>query len=153
LEFNLFTAGYAMSRQPAESDQFKEGIAWQWQDLDVCVDEKLDRTNPDFAKYMRLRVSKAPSAPAGIHGLLRTISRVLPQHGRHAGQSGDWQTARKIYANATHSREYQDWKHRDVLEQRIRSAQANVAEFNAPVGAKTAIMINCPISCLACHQQ
>jgi Integrase core domain len=100
-EFNLFTAGYVMSRQPADSDQFKEGIAWQWQNLDVCVDEKVDRTNPDFAKYMRLESKQGPKracwnswiAPHNFEGFFLNMGDILVK-------AGDWQTARKIYANA-----------------------------------------------------
>jgi hypothetical protein len=39
-EFNLFTAGYVMSGEPAGSKQFKQAIDWEWQNLDVCVGEK-----------------------------------------------------------------------------------------------------------------
>jgi Integrase core domain len=100
-EFNLFAAGYVMSRQPADSDQFKEGIAWQWQNLDVCVDEKVDRTNPDFAKYMRLESKQGPKracwnswiAPHNFEGFFLNMGDMLVK-------AGDWQTARKIYANA-----------------------------------------------------
>ena len=45
-EFNLFTAGYMMSRLPADSPRFKQGLEWQWQNLDVCVGEKVDRLEP-----------------------------------------------------------------------------------------------------------
>jgi hypothetical protein len=44
-EFNLFTAGYVMSRLPADSPRFKEGLEWQWRTLDVCVQERIDRVS------------------------------------------------------------------------------------------------------------
>ncbi len=45
-EFNLFTGGFVLSRLPADSPRFKEGLEWQWRTLDVCVQERIDRTNP-----------------------------------------------------------------------------------------------------------
>lgn len=46
---------------------------------------------------------------------------------------------------------------REVLEDRIRYAQNNVAAFNAPVGATyrgdKQTMVTTAFSCMACHQQ
>ena len=53
-EFNLFTAGYVMSRLPADSPQFREGLEWQWRTLDECIEGKIDRANPDYSQYMSL---------------------------------------------------------------------------------------------------
>jgi hypothetical protein len=154
-EFNLFTAGYVMSREPAASDRFKEGLDWQWQNLDACVDGKVDRTDPDFSRYAALETTEGPKrscwntwiAPHNVEGFFLNMGDMLVK-------AGDWQAARKIYANAKISRAYQAWKYRDVLDERIRSAEANVAEFNAPAGrAKTVILVNSAISCLVCHQQ
>jgi hypothetical protein len=59
-EFNLFTAGYVLSREPANSDRFKDALNWQWQNLDVCVDGNVDRDNPDFTKYKALETTEGP---------------------------------------------------------------------------------------------
>ena len=48
-QFNLFTAGYVMSRQPADSPGFREGLHVEWHNLDVCAQEKIDRANPDYS--------------------------------------------------------------------------------------------------------
>ncbi|MEZ4736475.1 MAG: hypothetical protein R3E79_56030 [Caldilineaceae bacterium] len=37
-EFNLFTPGYVMSRLPANSPRFQEGLEWQWRTLDECIE-------------------------------------------------------------------------------------------------------------------
>ena len=72
-------------------------------------------------------------------------------------KSGDWQTARKVYAAAKQSPDYAQWPYRDILEQRIRDAQANVAAFNAqtPPGKKASapMMVSSGYACMACHQQ
>jgi hypothetical protein len=49
---------------------------------------------------------------------------------------------------------YAEWKYRDVLEDRIQSAETNVAVVNAPFAStKTVIMVNSAFSCMACHRQ
>jgi hypothetical protein len=58
-EFNLFTGGYVMSRLPADSPRFREGLEWQWRTLDECIEGKLDRANPDYAPYMAKRRPRA----------------------------------------------------------------------------------------------
>jgi hypothetical protein len=154
-EFNLFTGGYVLSQKPADSDQFKEGLEWQWRTLDLCVGEKVDRANPDYAKYMKLETREGPKrvcwnswiAPHNFEGFFLNMGDMLVK-------SGDWQTGRKIYAIAKLAHEYPTWPHRDVLEQRIQSAEANMALFNAPPSRdKPVMMINSTISCMACHQQ
>jgi hypothetical protein len=68
-EFNLFTGGYVMSRLPPDSPRFREGLEWQWRTLDECIEEKIDRANPDYSRYMSKETKRAGSGPAGIRGM------------------------------------------------------------------------------------
>jgi hypothetical protein len=154
-EFNLFTAGYVMSPQPADSPRFREGLEWEWRNLDVCAQEKIDRANPDYSKYMSFETKEGPKrvcwnswiAPHNFEGFFLNMGDMLVK-------SGDWQTAQKIYATAKLSREYSSWKFQDVLEDRIKQAQSNIAPFKMPnETSKTKMMINSEFSCMACHQQ
>lgn len=154
-EFNLFTGGYVMSRLPADSPQFQEGLEWQWRNLDECIEGKLDRTNPDYSQYMSLETKEGQKracwnswiAPHNLEGFFLNMGDMLVK-------SGDWQTAQKIYANAKLSKEYASWKYQAVLDDRIKQAQDNVALFNAPnETADARIMINSEFACMACHQQ
>jgi hypothetical protein len=154
-EFNLFTAGFVMSRLPADSPRFKEGLEWQWRTLDLCVGERFDRANPDYAKYMSLETKEGPKracwnswiAPHNFEGFFLNMGDMLVK-------SGDWQTARKIYVNAKHSRDYAKWRFGAVLDERIAQAEENVAAFNGAQGAPPRpIMINSAFACTACHQQ
>ena len=154
-EFNLFTGGYVMSRLPADSPQFQEGLEWQWRNLDECIEGKLDRANPDYCPYMSLEIREGRKracwnswiAPHNFEGFFLNMGDMLVK-------SGDWQTAQKIYANAKLSKEYASWKYQAVLDDRIKQAQANVALFNAPNETPEArIMINSEFACMACHQQ
>jgi hypothetical protein len=154
-EFNLFTAGYVMSRLPADSPRFKEGLEWQWRNLDVCIQGRIDRTNPDYTKYMALETKEGPKracwnswiAPHNLEAFFLNMGDMLVK-------SGDWQTAQKIYANAKLSRDYATWKFADVLEARIAHARENVAAFTGAQGAPVRpIMINSAFACTVCHQQ
>jgi tetratricopeptide (TPR) repeat protein len=154
-EFNLFTAGYVMSRLPADSPRFQEGLEWQWRNLDECIDGKLDRANPDYAPYMALETKEGPKracwnswiAPHNLEGFFLNMGDMLVK-------AGDWQTAQKIYANARLAKEYPTWPYQAVLDERIQQAQANVALFNAPdETSETRIMINSEFACMACHQK
>jgi hypothetical protein len=154
-EFNLFTAGYVMSRLPADSPRFQEGLEWEWRNLEVCVQEPIDRASPDYSKYMKLETKEGPKracwnswiAPHNLEGFFLNMGDMLVK-------SGDWRTAQKIYANAKLLRGYAAWKFAPVLEERIAQAEANVAAFNGARGAPVRpIMINSAFACAACHQQ
>jgi hypothetical protein len=156
-EFNLFTGGYVMSRQPATSPRFREGLDWQWRSLDECAREKVDRRAPDFSRFMPLATTQGNKrvcwnswiAPHNFEGFFLNMGDMLVK-------SGEWQTAQKVYANAKLSPDYDGWKFRGVLEERIEAAEANVALFNAPEspgGAKPRIMFASEFSCMACHQR
>jgi hypothetical protein len=154
-EFNLFTGGYVMSRLPADSPQFRDGLEWQWRTLDECIEGKIDRANPDYSQYMSKETRegrKRPCwnswiAPHNFEGFFLNMGDMLVK-------AGDWQTAQKIYANAKLAKEYPTWKYQNVLDDRIKQSQSNVALFNAPTETpKARIMINSEFSCTGCHQQ
>jgi hypothetical protein len=51
------------------------------------------------------------------------------------------------------SRDYADWKFRNLLEERIEQAQANVARFNeSNEPSNVRMMINSEFACTGCHQ-
>lgn len=159
--FNLFTAGYVASNQPADSDGFKLALDQQWQNLEVCAHTTLDRhgANLDQLSNVMFKAStgsrdaraclNSSIAPHNEEGFLLNMGDMLTK-------SGDWQTAQKVYALAKRSPDYASWPYRDVLEQRIHDAQANVAAFNAALtpGQKpaTPMMLSSSYSCMACHQ-
>jgi hypothetical protein len=154
-EFNLFTAGYVLSRAPADSRQFHEALKWQWDTFDICAGEKIDRKNPDFSKYMKLETRDGPKrvcwnswiAPHNFEGFALNAGDMLVK-------SGDWETAQKVYTIARLSSTYSVWPYRAVLEDRVRRARDNVAVFNAPgTGGRSGLMIRSTFACMACHQE
>ena len=160
--FNLFTAGYVVSRLGPASDSFKKGLEQQWQNMDVCAQAKVDRHNPDMTNFAK-RTTAATQGNRDARACLN--SSIAPHNeegfflnmGDMLVKSGDWKTAQKIYAGARLSPDYAQWPYRDVLEQRIRDARANVAAFNAPeqpgTRPATPIMLTSAYACMACHQR
>jgi len=153
-EFNLFTAGYIMSRLPSDSPRFRQAVEWQWRNLDKCIESRLDRANPDYSRYMRLETRTGMKrvcwnswiAPHNFEGFFLNMGDMLVK-------SGDWRTGVKLYENARLSRQYAAWKFRSVLDERIARARANVARFNAAGPARDGLMINSAFACMACHQE
>lgn len=153
-EFNYFTGGYVMSIFPPDSVRFKEGLAWQWKTLDLCAETNVDRNNPDFSHYMKLETQTGPKracwnswiAPHNFEGFFLNMGDMLVK-------SGDWQTAIKVYRNATLSKDYEKWPYRNILEKRITNAKANVKNFQKEyLGREKTIMFTAGYGCMACHQ-
>lgn len=154
-EFNLFTASYVMSGQPANSDLFKQALDQQWQNIDICVGEKIDRSTGEFSKYLTLETEEGSKrvcwnswiAPHNFEGFFMNMGDMVTK-------SGDWKLAQKLYANAKLSKTYNEWAYRDALEARIRDAEANVVAFNdeKATGDGKKIMRSTSFSCMACHQ-
>ena len=157
-EFNLFTAGYSMSRLPAESSRYKQALDMQWRTLDLCAGQPVSRQDPDFAPYMKLATDQGVKrvcwnswiAPHNFEGFFLNMGDMLVK-------AGDTATAVKIYANARRSPTFNAWPHRAMLEQRITDAATNVAAFNAPAGTQgpdaRRMLIQTGVACMACHQQ
>jgi hypothetical protein len=155
-EFNYFTAGYGFSAQPRASARFQEGLEYQWLTLDLCVGEKVDRANPDFARYMRLETKEGPRrvcwnswiAPHNFEGFFLNFGDMLVK-------AGDPATAVKIYGNARLTPEYSGWPYKEVLEDRIRNAQQYVMAFQQenPAPGTPALMVRSRFACVGCHQR
>ncbi len=155
-EFNYFTSGYGPGALPHDSPRFRERLQAQWRNLDVCVGERVDRTNPDYARYMRLKTTDGPKracwnswiAPHNFEGFFLNLGDMLVK----AGQP---ETAVKIYGNAQLTPDYATWPYRDVLEDRIVNAARNVEVFrqaDALPGSPT-MMVRSRYTCMGCHQQ
>ena len=155
-EFNYFTAGYVFSAQAHDSERFREGLEYQWRNLDVCVGEKVNRADPDYSGYLRLETKEGARrvcwnswiAPHNFEGFFLNFGDMLVK-------AGDPKTAVKMYGNARHGPGYATWVYKEVLEDRLRNATQYVDTFrqdNPPPGAPT-IMVRSRFACTGCHQQ
>jgi hypothetical protein len=155
-EFNYFTAGYGAGALPHDSPRFKEGVEAQWLNLDVCVGERVDRVNPDYARYMPLEAQSGPKrvcwnswiAPHNFEGFFLNFGDTLVK-------AGDPATAVKMYENARLASSYASWPYRQVLEDRIAGAGGNVQAFRRqpPAPEGPTMMVQSRYACVGCHQQ
>lgn len=154
-EFNYFTAGYPMSKLPAQSDYYQTALEWQWKTLDLCAGEKINRQNPSFKPFMYRETLVGDKracwnswiAPYNFEGFFLNMGDMLVK-------AGDVQTAIKIYNNAKLDKSYSTWPYKNMLEKRIVNAKANVQNFQKPfISSDKTILFNSGYGCMACHQQ
>jgi hypothetical protein len=154
-EFNLFTAGYILSRLSYADPKFAEGVAFEWRNLDACAGGKVDRQSADYAPYMSRRTVTGPRrvcwnswiAPHNFEGFFLNFGDMLVKQGSPG-------VARHVYADAKLIESYPTWPFRSVLEQRIVQADDNVERFRHSTenDGTHAIMIASRFACMACHQ-
>jgi len=155
-EFNLFTMGYSLSRLPYTDGKYQDAVAYQWQTLDLCAEEPVDRKTAAFSRYMSKETQQGTKrvcwnswiAPHNFEGFFLNMGDMLVKQ-------GDPETARRVYADAKLSKTYESWPYRDVLEERIAQAADNVALFRKPLvdaEPRRTMMVNTVFSCMACHQ-
>lgn len=150
-EFNLFTAGYTLSRLPADSPRYREALEWQWRTLDLCAGTPVDRRTADFSAAMARQTTAGPKracwnsaiAPYNFEGFFLNMGDMVVK-------TGDAGLARKVYAQARLSPTYAQWPFREVLEARVAQADSNVAHFREGTG--TPMMGRSTYACMACHQ-
>ena len=71
-------------------------------------------------------------------------------------KAGDPATAVKMYGNAKLTPDYATWPYKQVLEERIANAPANVEVFrrqDPPPPGTPAIMVRSTYACMGCHHQ
>lgn len=154
-EFNLFSRGLVLGGFPHDSDRFKDGVEDMWRAIDLCIEGKIDRHNPDYTALMKHETTTGPRrvcwngwiAPHNHEGFSLTMGDMLVKQ-------GEVKAARRMYENAKLSRTYEKWPYREVLDQRIAQADENVAIFRLPAaeqpkGRRT--LIASEYSCSACH--
>jgi uncharacterized membrane protein len=166
-EFNLFTAGYVLSQLPHTDSKYAAAVAYQWQNLDVCAEDRVDRVTVAYDKYMAKETTtgrKRPCwnssiAPHNFEGFFLNMGDMLVKQ-------GDPETARRAYSNAKLSKTYQTWPFKNILEERIVQADENIVRFRSvvddhpgqagrehqPERIRT-MMISSTFACMGCHQR
>ena len=157
-EFNNFTAGFAVSGLAADSDIYQEGLAYQWHNIDVCIEstgESIDRTHPDYSSYLVLETTTGPKrtcwnstiAPHNFEGFFLNMGDMLLKN-------GDTEAATHIYQIAQLSPDYDSWPYKSVLEARLTNLDSLAQQFlTADLESQPEIMFNSSYNCMACHQK
>lgn len=161
-EWGDFTLSYVLSLSSKDDKRFQEAIDLMWHNLETCVCEKVDRSNPDFSKYYDLLKTDLKEknrracwnswiAPHNLEGFFIHFGDILVK-------SGDWQLGIKMYENAKTSQEYDSYPYKALLEDRIKNAALNAERFNnygqsTPTDSRKVLMVDSELSCMGCHQK
>ena len=100
-QFNLFTIGYTMSSKEHSDPKFREAVDMQWENIDKCIDDTIDRDNPDFTHYFEMESSEKREsykracwnswiAPYNLQGFFLNFGDMLVKMGKP-------EITRKIY--------------------------------------------------------
>lgn len=155
-EFNLFTLGYFMSTKDAASKEFNDALDWQWQWLDACAGETVNRNYPDYSSYMNNEVADRKIrkksvcwnswiAPHNFEGFFLNMGDMLLK-------AGEKKKAITIYNNARLSSAFDRWPYKHILEQRLLFARAACEGVIGEYAPKP-MMLDASYSCVACHQE
>ncbi len=152
-EFNHFNVGFPFGLLPPTDPMFEVAMDHMWAGVDACLDTKIDRESPDYASYMSLETDEGPKRvcwnndklPHGLEGFFLGFGDMLVKNGQP-------DVAKIMYANAKYSSVYDEWNFKDVLEERIISADERAKAYKSPNPAEhPALMINEPYACVGCH--
>lgn len=157
-EFNAFTAGYVLSKLAYTHERYDEAVEFQWQVLDECYGEKVDRQNFNMNKYMKMEIFEGPKrvcwnstiAPHNFEGFFLNMGDMLVKQ-------GDVKKARMIYKVAQSSKDYQRWPYKHVLESRLVQTEKLVKPFRRILDSSMkphgpVMMFHSDFACMGCHQ-
>jgi hypothetical protein len=166
-QFNKFAFSLIGSQRNKNSPVYKLGMKYQWQLLDDCSCNKLNKksvlSHPEktFAELMNeLELSNDEKlkrvcwntwiAPHNLEGFFLNFGDMLVKEGH-------LEEAVKIYSAAKFSPGYKEWPFCSILEERIKNVSLNEKEFNKPLelminSKRNQIFINSEFSCVGCHQ-
>ncbi|MBO9591364.1 MAG: hypothetical protein J7599_00560 [Niabella sp.] len=157
-EFNKFTIGISFAGAPIQSPLFQQALDWQWTTLEDCYTSTVDRSNPAIQEFINRDLSghnlgrkracyNSWIAPHNIEGYFLNMGDMIVR-------TGDAATAKKIYALAKASPNYNSWAFKEVLEKRIQHAERNTTVFLDPAqqGIDNVIIASSGYNCSSCHK-
>jgi hypothetical protein len=155
-EFNQFSKSFTLSALPRSHPRFAEALEAMWASIEACDASGIDREQPDFAPYFRASARltgpkrvchNLPKAPHNFEGFFLHNGDLLVKAGKPAA-------AKRMYANARLEASFGNWSFREVLEERIRTADTRAQAFQAPrADAWPEMMVASRAACTGCHQR
>ncbi len=161
--FSAFSLAYTMSRLPYADQKYQEAMELMRNlafDYAANFNPKSKETQQAISEMKLLKNEHLSKdrvfynswvAPHNIEGFFMAYGDMLVKN-------GDWEEGIDVYKLARFSEQYDSWDYKDILENRIINAKANVEMFRMeiPQGQKTEIentlLIQTKISCRSCHQ-
>jgi hypothetical protein len=119
-EFNGFCLGLAYDQLPASHPDYAKALDAAFANVDICVDQSIDRDNPDITPYLSQATSTGVKracwndeiAPHNAEGFYLWIGDLLVKQGKVAA-------ARVAYNNVKLIKEYPSWPYRSLVEDRL----------------------------------
>ncbi len=161
--FSTFSLGYTMSSLPHTDEKFQEALKL----MGNLASGYAENFNPKRSKT-QLTISKMKVLDKANLSKDRVFfnSWVVPHniegffmaYGDMLVKNGDWEQGVDVYKLARFSEQYESWDYKNVLENRIINARANVESFRKKTsrGQKSEIdktmLVQTRISCRSCHQ-
>lgn len=148
-QFNHFTAGFSLSALPASDPRFAVGLEHLWQNMESCVGARRE-AGPDvyaLAGQTDTSCANAEKAPHNYEGFMLTLGDMLVKSGQPA-------EARTAYGRARFAPTYETWPYREMLEQRLLTADESAALFaRATPDEAPETVFGSAYSCVVCHQR
>jgi tetratricopeptide (TPR) repeat protein len=160
-EWGLFTQAFGLVTFDPDEPRYDKGIELLWDNLDACVDERVDRDDFDWSAYERgvdrdedawnrRACANTDVAPHNVEGFFLIF-------GDAYAKAGDLDDADLMYRTALAGQDAGAWPYRWVAEDR----RARLDELpgllgaeapDGPIAPTEALIFGGPISCTVCHQ-
>jgi tetratricopeptide (TPR) repeat protein len=161
-EWGLFTQAYGLVTLDPDEPRYAKGIELLWDNLDACVDERVDREDLDWSVYEaqvdrdedawnRRACANTDVVPHGVEGFFLIFGDVY-------AKAGELDAADMMYKNALGSVDVADWPYRWVAEDRRARLDELPEQFRgeAPEGPFEPtewLVFGGPVGCTVCHQR
>jgi hypothetical protein len=153
-EFGHLVVAFVKSAWPAQTTEFAGAVDHIWQNVDVCIQGKIDRTMPNFEQYMHLSADttgnrracwSTPLVPHNLEGFWFHMGDLLVKNNQA-------DVAKIAYGNAALIPSYANWKYRAELETRMANVHANAALYldDEPKNDPP-ILPQTTFQCVLCH--
>ena len=152
-EFNLFSRSLVAAMAPANDPEYQEAVEAVFSNMDECVEDTVDRANPDLAPYMDQftrsggkRVCwNAPRALHNLEGASLFFGDILVKN-------GDVAAGIIAYNNAKLSPDFASWDFAELLTSRLDEAEERAAMFGDDDDTNDPESIwSSPLQCAVCH--
>lgn len=153
--YNYNAAAIVLSGLDRDHPLFKESIHFFWKNIDVCINQKMDRQNPDikphFPKVFPSDNYKfcwnTDKAPYSFEGRYLFMGDALVKNGQP-------DIAKKVYAFSKVSPSYNNWYFKNILEERILNADKYAQMYlssEKEIREQVPFAKNSSFSCVLCH--
>ena len=151
--FGLFGATIGASRAPYGSPTFDQAVNMIFDIQDICMQDQVDRDNPDHTPYLPIEGGHFWSCPNTDRSLHR-YEAVMLYAGDILTKAGQLDAAAAMYNNATFSStsDRSNWKFWMLLQHRLNADLESLRDqFRIP--GNTDFIPNSKFQCSICHQE